>query len=294
MNELQHTGSNEVPLLTRRSFLLGLGAALALRLTGCANGENDELLPEQEVRTCLPKVDGDVFNINPLEYIDTKYISGLFETLRSEKRDKETKVEAVQRSLRRIKNMIDRTEATVFQIDESGYYLTAKHTLPDDLAGKFVTIVNPYDGEESLVTECRVHDTADIAVVYAPNGRLPKAIEGLQVDFPYLENEQELWMIGLYTNKQQDLFRCIKYGQVDEGVEPKSISYGEGTRVAVRGMIPVGGISGSPIVDSEGTIVGVESGAYPNNAKTIEEYDGAVITPLSYAEVLPNQPSITI
>ena len=293
MSELQHTNSNEVPQLTRRSFLIGLGAVLALELTGCGNGKNDELLTEQEVRTSLPEVDGDVFNSNPLEYIDTAYLSELLAALQTENSDKETKVEAVQGSLRLIKDMTDGTEATVFQIDDSGYYLTAKHTLPDDLAGRLVTIVNPYDGEESLVTECRVHDTADIAVVYAPNGRPARATEGLQLDFPNLADEQKLWMIGLYSNRELDSFRFIKYGQVDEGVELSHATYSEGTRIAVRGIIPFGGTSGSPIVDSDGTIVGVESGAYPDNAKTIEEYDGVVITPLSYAWVLPSQPSIT-
>jgi hypothetical protein len=294
MREFQGGNTSEAPLLSRRSFLIGLGAVMALELTGCGNGKSDELLPEKEVRTNLPEVDGDVFNSNPLEYMDREYLSGLFDTLRTEIKDKETKVKAVQGSLRRIKDTTDGMEATVFQIDESGYYLTAKHTLPHDLAGHLVTVANPYDGEESLVTECRVHPSADIAVLYAPNGRPPRAIEGLQLDFPNFEDEQELWMIGLYTNKDQELFRCIKYGQVDEGVELSHDTFGERTRVAVRKMIPFGGTSGSPIVNSEGTIVGVESGAFPDNAKTLKEYDGAVIAPLSYISELPSQPSITI
>lgn len=294
MSEEQDTYRTEVPSLSRRSFLIGAGAVLALGLSGCESGKSDALLPEHEVRTGLPEIQGDVYNSNPLEYMDTAYLSELFTALQTEIRDKETKVNAVQSSLRRIRNIFDGTEATVFQIDDSGYYLTAKHTLPDDLAGKYVTIINPYDGEESVITECRVHDTADIAVVYAPNGKQPRATEGMQLGLQDVENKQKLWMIGLYTSIEDKLFRCLKFGRVDESVRLPYDTYGEGTRVAVRGMIPFGGTSGSPIVNSDGTIVGIESGVFPRDAKSIDYYEGAVITPLSYAQPLPSQRSITI
>lgn len=293
MSEFHSPDISEMPLLSRRSFLIGMGA-LSVSGLSASKGGNTEILPEQEVHTSLPEIGRRTFTSSASERIDTAYLPELLTLLQTEIFDTETKVKAVQSSLRRIRNTADGAEGTAFQIDNSGYYITAEHAVPKVLTGKLLTIIDPYSGEKSLVTEYKANRTADIAVIYAPNGRSRGAARGMQFDFQSLEDQQKLWMIGSYTNKRGDLFRCIKYGRVDNEVELTYSNYEEGTRVAVRGMIPFGGTSGSPIVNSCGTIVGVESGAFPDKARTLKEYRGSVITPLSYAQALPDQPGITI
>lgn len=284
MSEVQHRHEPETPWLARRSFLIGAGAILAAQLTGCEKKNQNDILPDREVLVRLPQVEQGPLYSDSLERINTAYLSELLSGLQAEAKSPEAKVRAVQQSLRRIKGPT--IEATAFEIDESGYYLTVEHAIRGDYKSEAPIIINPYTGERSLVAEVRAHDKADMAIIYAPNGRPPKPTRNLQFDFSALTDEQRLWLIGLYPSKKQELLRCIKPGRVDRSVELAGFNVEQASRVAVKGIIPFGGTSGSPIVDGSGTVVAVEAGAFPDDAKSTDAYQGAVVTPLAYARQL--------
>lgn len=69
-----------------------------------------------------------------------------------------------------------------------------------------------------------------------------------------------------------------------------TVSQVQSDQITVTGLIPLGGTSGSPIIDaSSGSVVGIESSLfyhYPNGPDKVSNYAGAIITPISLLDDL--------
>lgn len=295
MNErLQDTYPEWHNPFSRRALLIALGCGA---LEACSGGDHSPL-PSKETITPLPKIPDGPFVSDFKEQINDTYLHTLLQELQQEAGDRQTRVNATIGSLRLIQNLSTGAfEATAFQIDNSGYFVAAKHSVPADPRKDSVIIINPYDGSSVLVVEFRVNPEADVAIMFAPTAKPPQKTPNMQLDFTGLVQHEQLWMIGLVPH--QTVYRRIITGQVDTSVPLRPLQSNDvlakqarDTRVAVRGMIPYGGMSGSPLVNNQGVIVGVEAGAYPDDARTVDTYKGAVVTPLAYLQTASYKLSI--
>jgi hypothetical protein len=231
-------------------------------------------------------------SLRPLESLDLEYLGELIERLKEEKGDFTSRLEAVEQS-RRLVQVHTSTEGiagkgTAFQIDESGIYVTARHVLTahgvDKASGyfnrTFITINNPYNGKTQYARGFVVHKDADMGIVYAPTGEPSRATPNMQFDVMGVKDSEPLWMVGLEP-RTDGVNEVQKFGTVIEQSD---------NLVAVKGMRPFGGTSGSPIIDMNGTIVGVESSYYPKNVTEYDKYEGALIAPINFVENIDRQP----
>jgi hypothetical protein len=144
-----------------------------------------------------------------------------------------------------------------------------------------MVINDPYSGAANRAQGFMLHRNADMGIIYAPTGYSPKPTEHMQIDTDSLARGVPLWMIGLFPGEQ--LQEVQKFGTV--------IDHTDGLTF-VKGMQPFGGTSGSPIIDAQATIVGLEKGYYPDAATHYEEYEGATITPMKFIDTLDTEASI--
>ncbi len=280
----KESGESKMP--SRRTLIRGFLAGNVLALAGCSTENANNFLPDRQQLTKLDEVSKSSFNVSPMEKIDQQYIVVLLDELQHERGSLKERIEALKSSLRRI-TTTSVGEATVFEIDESGYYLTAKHVLTED-NDILTAIENPYTGESSIVVDRVMIPNADLALVYAPTGKPMKPTQHLQLNLKDVEDSQELWMVGLY--RQNDvLYQYYQHGFTDKSVQLSSRMNQDITQraepdamVAVKGMIPAGGTSGSPIVNEEGVVIAIESGFYPVPANSRNEYQGAIVAPVLY------------
>ncbi len=277
---------NEFNLFPRRTFIRRFLAGSALVLAGCSSEKAEDLLPDRQQLTRLNELENGEFNVSPMEKINQQYITVLFDELQQERGNGQERIEALTSSLRRITTTFV-GEATVFEIDESGYYLTAKHVLSDN-KNVFTVIKNPYTGESSVVVDHVMTPNADLAIVYAPTGKPKKPTQHLQVNLENVKDDQELWMIGLFR-QNNDLYQYYQHGRIDKSVrlasrmdQDASLRAEPDAMVAVKDMIPAGGTSGSPIVNRDGIVVAIESGFYPIPSNSRNDYKGAIVAPLGY------------
>lgn len=292
----------------RRTLLASAGAIL-LAATSCGNRPKTALLPDEEVTSIINRGVAKQETDIPVEEIDYTYLEEIIGELQQTRGNTEKRVKAAHQSLRLMRQetgVDERVEyATAFQIDESGIYLTANHaakySISEVLSQFQLSVTNPISGEASRVQAALKHPRADVAIVYAPTGRSKKPTPDLRLNFDSLEDEEQLWMVGFVPRRDGRVYETVRTGHIDNSVKMSDASANEkyfpnfvreaASKIAVRGLIPVGGTSGSPIVNQRGEIVAIESGFFPL-AEKVEEYEGAVVVPLSYLKTLTDQPAL--
>jgi len=282
--------------ITRRIILGSAMGSLATLLLGSSEKQS-ERLPAHSLDVITPLRDmPESIRGASLELLNAQYISWLLKELEHEKGDAWTRIEATERSLRRVEGHgKPGSIGTALQIDESGIYLTAKHVVsdfqrPSEPTPYLTSIVDPRTGESAFAMDYALHPRADIALVSAPTGKPKKPTTGIQLNFLDIQQSERLVMVSLFPTQNYDSNLITEEGIVDRSIAFFDIKNADATyfaeseaSLAVEGLIPRGGSSGGPIVNNRGVVVGVESGAYPSGARTIQNYKGARITPLGYA-----------
>jgi len=286
---------------TRRALLLG-GAAASLSIAavgGYAVGnarQDAKSPPDSDTYIRLDLRTGDQLSliktydpraqIEPrasnryLEVLTNKnYLRQVLQELRNSRAGVDTAQDAIPQSLRIVRTSSNPADisgyATAWQIDKGGIYITARHVVKE----AFDTFVNPYTNEPVTVADSFIHPTADIAIVVAPTGLPPEPDTNNHIATAMPKPGDTLQMTSLLPwgpglNRQPEVYLYQKSGIVSQA---------QPDRIAVAGLIPLGGTSGSPIIDSNtGAIVGVESSLFyrdPNGPDGASNYAGAIITP---------------
>lgn len=186
--------------------------------------------------------------------------------------------------------------ASGFMIDQSGIVVTAAHTFLNG-EGKIqpkVTVVfttlQTAKGEKVQgypVTLLDVDAVKDIAILYAPTGKPQHTSTDLQIRSSPLTEGERVIAIGhtmfidpKTSNKDRGLY--IVTGRIDRGTTEEVKTYFP-AHIGVKDMKPVGGISGGPVIDSNGNIVAVLRGSL-NGEKGENEaskYRGGIISPMT-------------
>lgn len=233
------------------------------------------------------------------------YLDYLLRSFQEQSSTRQERLEAVRSSLRTVDMINDPdnpARGTAFQIDESGIYITANHaamhTTNEALNQARLVITNPDTGQVYQVTKAIKHTKADIAVLYSPTGKSPKPTPNLVLHADTLKDGERLQLVGFYFPHGEPQL-VTRMGWVDRSIrvlgkkasKDPDITWVTSSRMAVRDLKPFGGTSGSPIIDVAGRVVGVESGAYPGRVNSVDEYEGAIITPLYSVRNLAEQPS---
>lgn len=295
----EFSSTAEGPSVTRRALLAGGAALYASSLLGCENSDQHEQLSLKEVLTPVDRKASTEEIDLPLHTIDRPYLAFVFKQLQSERYDTKDQVNAV-RDARRVVRLWGENQyfdfGTSLQLDESGIYLTASHigVYSTSLAlGQYqLAVQEPSTGELSRVKAVIKHPRADMALLFAPTGTPRNVTSGLSLSTAPITARQRLWMIGYAPLKDGSLDAVELPGVTKQGVDvsavrshdkwfPKHV-WEKQSQIAVSGMIPSGGTSGSPIINDKGQVVAVESGAYPTVQRQ-KDYKGAVVTPVAYA-----------
>ncbi len=182
---------------------------------------------------------------------------------------------------------------TALMVDESGYYITVAHNFfqidkdkPSNspLIAPTFEAYHPKTGIISRVSKILISLEDDFALVYAPNGKPPKAEDAMQITWSLPEPPARLWTLfmqqatppvldigvttGLYRNWSPDDQR--------NGFVPSQLQQS----FVMEGAQPWFGASGGPIIDSQGVVVGLEQGSYPE-AQNVSDLLGGIGIPLS-------------
>jgi hypothetical protein len=205
---------------------------------------------------------------------DPRYLKWLFEQLRSAAPEAGNGEATIRQALRLVRGPESDPYgiATATMLDQGGLYLAARHTV-EDATIRYVD--NVRTNRADRITAAFVHEDADIALLVAPSGHAPQPLPGIQFASQGTTIGQELYLNGFVPFNEQ-VYQYRKSGAVTQHVSA--------TQVAIDGLIPLGGTSGSTICDTSGSIVGIEYGVtfdYPEGPNDISNYKGADMTPIA-------------
>lgn len=183
-------------------------------------------------------------------------------------------------------------EGSAMRLCQSGYFLTAAHLLTEadykhSPINSSVHVYMPTEGRLWRATSMIFDPTTDLAILYAPTGQGRKKMPGLQISLEPLTPDQKLWLLGANVQISQNSITsevAIPFGRVDPSLPKEKNFLGEEIYTLVKDMRPFGGSSGGAIVDFQGKIVAVESGAKlgeggPNETSN---YTHAIVSPLEH------------
>lgn len=307
----------------RRRLLLGMLGTTAVAVGGLglynlSHPQGPEKPADKNVLDTLPVLSttpSSSYSLNragnlPLEVagsvnFDQTYLLSLIEDVNNNQTTDAERRTAVINNLARVRTQSQKGSysTNALMLDESGIYLTCGHTFIENkfdgtsspIKPKFsftplnlpAQVINPQLMRRYPVIGYLSDPSTEMALFYAPTGFRRKKIPGVNLSYDALAIDQDLWQMALYTNDNR-IGLSIMHGKVlgsEADLEP-DIDFNIRGRIKVQGMIPFGGSSGSPIIDSSGKVVGVESGLFTKPGTDLskpvdyQDYAGARIAPL--------------
>jgi len=252
-----------------------------------------------EVQYALPSTQAiDLENSESL--IDRDFVGEIVTQLHQNQRGNfspEERAQAVVGSLRYLE-FGDGRIATATQIEQSGHFLTAAHTIskypPDEYTatgtvyGDNFYITNPWNGTKVTVRSAFFIPNVDIAVLYAPTGLEPNIDPRLAFELNPPGYSFPAWMYAL----RRDSRLVFLHGNTSpEAARNSSPIIGPNRDLAIEGMIPFGGSSGAPVVNESGIIVGVEGGVLVDKGVENDRsyYLGSAVTSLRFLPKLEGE-----
>lgn len=285
--------------LPRREFLVRLGLLPVVLFSACGDTArtHSSAAPDISEEFYIDYPEREIpLNFKREQYnskrdnseLDPNYLEQLVQILQRTNASREGRARNIISNLAWI---IQDGAGTAFKIDASGYFITAAHLLRDKNdkpLNKYSLIYDPNTGVSTPIRNIIVPENPvdDLGVFYAPLGEPRRPLPGISFDFTQPLNGESLWMHSLGIQPPY-ASRFILHGEVDHSL-PNQIAKIDGreieitTMTKIRGMIPFGGSSGSPVIDTNGSIRGVESGVLLDGLENRREnYLGSTITLIS-------------
>lgn len=226
--------------------------------------------------------------------ITPSYLTHLYSTLSNEIGDFQARTSAVFSNLVEIAEDRGISGSGVL-LDEGGIILTAAHSFQDPQGGAslepriaYVTMKTPANEKVKGFPILSVYADfkTDLAVVYAPTGRVDKPTPYLQLRENPPGLDEPFWSVSVRESGQVTILRGVwDIKLTEEAARLKEDQF------SLRKIKPVGGSSGGPVLDREGRVIGVLSGALPGKTSSREDYRGANIAPVrNFPELIKNTP----
>lgn len=261
-----------------RRRLIESGAVLpAILLAAC---RHDDFADDKEHYYPL-KAKGPIPNYFQFsEQLDLKYLDTILTELQKERGTKEQRIQAVKDDLSRVEV---RGGASALMLCDSGYFLSAGHSFGALGDGELKphtelsVVYHPRTGVLTPVKQFIIDANFDLAISFAPTGQPKHIIDHLQFRLTDLEDKERVSVLGLYKGKKDlELNMSLLKGNVDKQASMAMKHYQN--LVVIQGLIPYGGLSGAPGLDSQGRVVTVESGSFPQDAPSRDKYLGATMS----------------
>lgn len=259
------------------------------------------ILPAQP-KTIIPIIARQPYlvEIKNSEPFDIEYVKSLIQELKKPNNlETAAKLNALKENATYLE-LKDSGGGSALKICESGYYLTAAHIVLDEESTKDeqipiktrVSAYRPSTGTQTVATQFIADFQTDLAIVYAPTGLPRRKVQGLTIVDTPLETNRRLWLLGmelvLGANNSASMQLHIPSGMLDPDIAAN------GKFKLIKGMRPFGGSSGGSIIDLQGNIVAVESGAYSSIqrdvAPTYDQYTHAIVSPMTNLAKLLDRP----
>jgi hypothetical protein len=193
-------------------------------------------------------------------------------------------------------NVLEAGACSALMIDASGVYLTVAHAFDGRASAD-----DPFTPTDSPALVCHlatgtmipvssyvVDGEHDLAIFNAVRGEEPRPLLGVAFNAQPLVTGRAAWMHAVLNAERSSdhprLSRAVLKGTVNGLDAPSLTTSGYDDRLAITGMIPFGGASGSPVIDQDGKVIGVESGFFPSSAVTRSDYQGATVTRIRAVE----------
>lgn len=183
---------------------------------------------------------------------------------------------------------------SAIKIDEGGIYLTVSHLLQERYVGAPITspvvVHTPRSSEGFQANSYIIDQGLDLGVIYAPTGRPFKPVEGMQIRTDLQKPGERVWILGLLASKT---FTWAGLGILSGNYSPQVPLPYNSARGAqfMAGIQPFGSSSGGPVIDSEGRLIGIESGAVaPQGQNQRSDYEGAIVAPIKGISQLLTKP----
>lgn len=223
------------------------------------------------------------------EPINPTYLKELFDKLQQPTADTTKKATTIADNLSLIElresltSNIIKGAGSAIKIDEGGIYLTVAHLLREGYVGQPITspvVVHTPRSNEGFNADSYIIDQArDLGVIYAPTGKPFKPVEGIQIRSDLQRSGETVWVLGLNASRT---FTWSGLGVLRGNYNPqRQLHDAPIGAVFMENIQPFGSSSGGPVIDSEGRLIGIESGAVsPQGQNQRSGYEGAIVAPI--------------
>lgn len=233
------------------------------------------------------------------ESINPTYLKELFDKLQQSTADTTNRATTVADNLSLLElresptSDIIKGAGSAIKIDEGGIYLTVAHLLREGYVGVPITspvvVHTPRSNEGFSADSYIIDQERDLGVIYAPTGRPFKPVEGIQIR-SNLNPGETVWVLGLNPSRT---FTWSGLGVLRGSYNPqRQLPLGAALgALFMENIQPFGSSSGGPVIDSEGRLIGIESGAIsPQGQNTRSGYEGAIVAPIEGIHQLLTKP----
>lgn len=262
---------------TRRR-VLGISSTAVVILAACKSSKPDDFKDNEDHTYPLKKQEPVIGYPRSAPDFDLPYINTILEQLQKERGTRDQRIQAVKGNLAYRETALG--GGTALMLDESGYYFShsaAFGSLPGGIFRPIAQNAVVYSPRFNLLTPVKqfiIDQNLGVAVFFAPTGNPRHIVDHLQINFRELSNKQRIAVFGLQGSGYLALDLALRKGDTDRSRTATDYQ----NLIVVSGLKYYGGISGAPGLDTEGKIVAIASGVWPEGVSTPTDSQGITVS----------------